>query len=183
MLRILALSFAVATSADAQMVITEPFQLEDDFSKLEEKAQVMNRWTERHAGVDAEKVRRTLEESGFTVDFDAPWLNSADDFTIYSSTSGPGQVGYLVVPNSSDAAPVTFAPALTGYAGEIKTELYNTAWTSEIGDRILAGMKSSITSVCGMGAEPESITGQASAGFIQVAATWRGSAICEAAGR
>jgi hypothetical protein len=152
-------------------------QLESGVIEMQNPSQAENHWTKQEAKASARMVVNTLGDAGYVVGNDSGWLNSAETFTLFSSTSGPGLVGYLVVPNSSDAAPVTYLPFSSGVSGD---SFMPVNWASNLRDRVIEALKSSIASVCQMGAEPKTITGQASIGVVQVAATWEGDDICKA---
>jgi hypothetical protein len=95
-----------------------------------------------------------------------------------------------VLPNANGAEPVSFAPRFRGgpalpYETQEMMELQNAFFgmePNEIRDRIIEGMQMSINAVCLLGAQPETITGRASAaGVVEIEATWRGEDICDAA--
>lgn len=173
--RILALSTIAATGANAQEVISGPTRLDDGLAVYgNDLLQVENRWADRETLADAGEVRQKLEGFGYDIDPEAEWLDASASFTLYSSFIGPGQVGYLVVPDDPNVSPLTYLPSnhITSHTVE------KTGLGEDLVGTVLEKMKSSIASVCKMGVQPETITGSANAGLLQIAATWRGDDIC-----
>jgi hypothetical protein len=131
---------------------------------------------------EAQEIMRALSKSGYIVPLDAAWLTAADQFDLYSNPIAPGEVGYLVVPNAVGAQPVTYAPLrFTKGVGRESAMLVAGFTADDIADRILDGMQKSIAQICRIGAQPDTITGRASAvGIVEIEATWKGSDVCAA---
>jgi len=142
------------------------------------------RWIQQAYNGDKETVISILERNGYTVDPKANWLGAADRFTVVSNAIAPGEIAFLVIPESEDAEPVSYAPLSLGLGigGFGQYPPVVASHTSEsIANRILDATRKSIAAVCGIGGQPESITGTASAaGIIEIEATWSGSNICDA---
>ncbi len=178
MLKILAASFVMASSAQAQEVITqEPFRPEPEIFDNIGLHQITNSWNIRESDTDAASVRKELEQSGFDIDPQTPWLGYPTSFSLFSSSTGPGQVSYLVVPNDINIPPTTYSPSIASIGGATAVEAGFTA------DKIIENLKESIRLVCDMGAVPQTITGEANAVVIQFSATWEGDAICASVSR
>jgi hypothetical protein len=139
-------------------------------------------WIQQAHSGDKEKVISILEQNGYIVGPDANWLAAADRFTVLSRAAAPGKIVFLVIPDTADAKPVTYAPLDLGISGFDQYAASTASYTSQgIASKILDATKKSISAVCGIGAEPESVTGTASAaGIIEIEATWSGSSICDA---
>lgn len=178
----MAVGFVVlATAVQAQEFA--PSDLRKNAQSLYETVEMTDgfleyRWEQQERNTDAQTVVNTLQYSGYPVDLKADWLQGVDGYSLYSSTTGPGQVGYLILPNGSDAAPVTFMPLPFATNANLIAAGYS---ADEIRERIVEGTRQSIASICKIGVQPQTITGKASAGgIVEIEATWLGSAICDA---
>lgn len=168
MLRILAFAMIVATGAHAQEVITGPLRLDDGVALFKDLPQVENQWSEKEIVEDADEVRRKLEGFGYDIDPQSEWLNSLDSFTLYSNSIGPGQISYLVMPNSADIPPITYSP-FTGGAG---AQVAQVGFTENILDAVKAYF-------CKMDPVPETVTGVINIQVGQFSVAWSGEDICK----
>lgn len=183
MIRLTTALLLVASAARAQDF--ETAVTADMFVSMKEAAAAQGvefNWSIQEPSADQEKVLGILKGSGYMVDPGAEWLSSAKDFSLYSWAAAPGEVGYLVLPKATGAEPVTYAPLKFKIDKPDSTNMVAAGYTAdEIASRILDGMRKSIVMVCQIGAQPETITGKASAaGIVEIEATWRGSEICDA---
>ena len=168
MLRILALSMITATGAHAQEVITGPLRLDDGIAINKDLSQVESQWSDKEIVADADEVRKKLEGFGYDIDPQAEWLDSSDSFTLYSHPVGPGQVSYLVMPNSAGIRPVTYSP----FTGAVGAQVAQVGLTEDILDAVKAYF-------CRMNPVPETVTGVIDLRVGQFSAAWRGEDICE----